>query len=142
VDAIEILDTAGRHVCITILAIPNRQRIERKGRCVCRLKLYGGLFSKIATQCVKAGVSARDARERARQSTTEHVLPAVGLSSFRGPIDNGRVDRHYKATTPIKKGFDSDFAMVFTLRNGKVTHFQEFCDSAAINAAYAVGAAV
>ena len=49
---------------------------------------------------------------------------------------------HYKATTPIKKGFDSDFAMVFTLQNGKVTPFQEFCDSAAINAAYAVGAAV
>ena len=49
---------------------------------------------------------------------------------------------HYTATTPIKKGFDSDFAMVFTLRNGKVTHFQEFCNSAAINAAYAVGATV
>jgi ketosteroid isomerase-like protein len=32
---------------------------------------------------------------------------------------------------------------VFTLKNGKVSHFQEFCDSAAINAAYAVaGAAV
>jgi hypothetical protein len=43
---------------------------------------------------------------------------------------------HYAGTTPAKKGFDSDFAMVFTLRNGKVTHFQEFCDSAAINAAY------
>ena len=49
---------------------------------------------------------------------------------------------HYKATTPIKKGFDSDFAMVFTFRNGKVTHFQEFCDSSAINAAYEIGAAV
>jgi ketosteroid isomerase-like protein len=49
---------------------------------------------------------------------------------------------HYTATTPIKKSFDSDFAMVFTLRNGKVTHFQEFCNSAAINAAYAVGANV
>src|SRR6266849_8180665 len=44
---------------------------------------------------------------------------------------------HYTATTPIGKGFDSDFAMVFTLRNGKVARFQEFCDSAAINAAYA-----
>jgi ketosteroid isomerase-like protein len=43
---------------------------------------------------------------------------------------------HYAATTPTKKGFESDFAMVFTLRNGKVTHFQEFCDSSAINAAY------
>ena len=49
---------------------------------------------------------------------------------------------HYTATTPIKKGFDSDFAMVFTLRNGTVTHFQEFCNSAAINAAYALGATV
>lgn len=43
---------------------------------------------------------------------------------------------HYTATTPTKRGFDSDFAMVFTLRNGKVVRFQEFCDSAAINAAY------
>ena len=49
---------------------------------------------------------------------------------------------HYTATTPIEKGFDSDFAMVFTLRNGKVTHFQEFCNSAAINAAYSLGATV
>jgi ketosteroid isomerase-like protein len=43
---------------------------------------------------------------------------------------------HYGGTTPAKKSFDSDFAMVFTLQNGKVIHFQEFCDSAAINAAY------
>ena len=43
---------------------------------------------------------------------------------------------HYTATTPIGKGFDSDFAMVFTVRNGKVVQFQEFCNSAAINAAY------
>lgn len=43
---------------------------------------------------------------------------------------------HYRATTPAKKSFDSDFAMVFTLQDGKVTHFQEFCNSAAINAAY------
>jgi len=27
--------------------------------------------------------------------------------------------------------------MVFTLTNGRVSHFQEFSDSAAINAAYA-----
>lgn len=45
---------------------------------------------------------------------------------------------HYTATTPMKKSFDSDFAMVFTLWNGQVTRFQEFCNSAAINAAYAV----
>lgn len=44
---------------------------------------------------------------------------------------------HYTATTPAGTGFDSDFAMVFTLRNGKIVRFQEFCDSAAIDAAYA-----
>lgn len=44
---------------------------------------------------------------------------------------------HYTATTPIGKGFDSDFAMVFRLRDGKVVEFQEFCNSAAVNAAYA-----
>jgi len=49
---------------------------------------------------------------------------------------------HYTATTPAGTGFDSDFVMVFTLRNGKVTEFQEFTDSAAINAAYAVAATV
>jgi uncharacterized protein len=49
----------------------------------------------------------------------------------------------YTGTTSIGKTFESDFAMVFTLKDGKVSHFQEFCDSAAINAAYAVvGAAV
>lgn len=49
---------------------------------------------------------------------------------------------HYTATTGVGKTFDSDFAMVFTLRNGKVTEFQEFCDSAALNAAYTGAAAV
>ena len=45
---------------------------------------------------------------------------------------------HYTATTPIGKTLDADFAMVFTLHNGKATEFQEFTDSAAVNAAYAV----
>src|SRR5919204_6924108 len=40
---------------------------------------------------------------------------------------------HYTATTPINKHFDSDFAMVFTIRDGKVTEFQEFTDSAQVN---------
>ena len=43
---------------------------------------------------------------------------------------------HYAATTPVKKSFESDFAMVFTLRNAKVVRFQEFCDSAAVNESY------
>ena len=43
---------------------------------------------------------------------------------------------HYTATTPLGKSFDADFAMVFTARNGKLVGFQEFSDSAAINAAF------
>lgn len=45
---------------------------------------------------------------------------------------------HYRGVTKATgKMFDSDFAMVFTLRGGKVATFREFTDSAAINAAFA-----
>ena len=47
---------------------------------------------------------------------------------------------HYAASTPINRSFESDFVMVFTVKNGKITGFQEFCNSAAINDAYAVAA--
>ena len=43
---------------------------------------------------------------------------------------------HDQAKTPAGRDFESDFVMIFTLRNGKVVAFQEFSDSAAINAAY------
>ncbi len=52
----------------------------------------------------------------------------VVLGSYRGRSRNG-------------KTFESEWAMVFTLRNGKVVYFQEFTDSAAINAAFDVVAA-
>jgi uncharacterized protein len=44
---------------------------------------------------------------------------------------------HYTGTVRNGGSFDSDFVMVFTLRNGKVVAFQEFLDSAAYNAAFA-----
>jgi hypothetical protein len=45
---------------------------------------------------------------------------------------------HYRAVTKATgKPFESDFVMVFTLRDGKVATFQEFSDSAGINAAFA-----
>jgi ketosteroid isomerase-like protein len=45
---------------------------------------------------------------------------------------------HYRAISKTTgKSFESDFVMVFTLRGGKVAKFQEFTDSAAINAAFA-----
>jgi ketosteroid isomerase-like protein len=43
---------------------------------------------------------------------------------------------HYRAGVPTGRTFESDFVMVFTVRNGKIVAFQEFSDSAAINAAY------
>ena len=47
---------------------------------------------------------------------------------------------HYTGTTPLQKTIDADFAMVFTMKDGKVTAFQEFTDSAALNAAFAIDA--
>jgi ketosteroid isomerase-like protein len=44
---------------------------------------------------------------------------------------------HYTATTSTGGAFDSDFVMVFTINAGKITEFQEFLDSAALNAAFA-----
>jgi ketosteroid isomerase-like protein len=44
---------------------------------------------------------------------------------------------HYTATTSGGGSFDSDFAMVFTVRNGRITEFRELLDSAALNAAFA-----
>lgn len=44
---------------------------------------------------------------------------------------------HYRGTAPSGRSFDSDFVMVFTMRNGKVVEFQEFLDSSQINAAFA-----
>ena len=35
------------------------------------------------------------------------------------------------------RSFDSDWVMVFTVRNGKVVDFKEFSDSAQLNAAFA-----
>jgi uncharacterized protein len=45
---------------------------------------------------------------------------------------------HYKSTfSHNNRSFASDWVMVFTLSNGKVTSFREFADSAALNAAFA-----
>jgi hypothetical protein len=44
---------------------------------------------------------------------------------------------HYRAVVKATgKSFDSDFAMAFTLKDGKIVRFREFTDSASVNAAY------
>jgi len=77
----------------------------------------------------------------------KQVAETVNFSSFEPKEFVATGDKvvclgHYKATTNVGGSFDSDFAMVFTLKNGKVVRFQEFTDSAAVNAAYLVGASV
>src|SRR3954469_2381386 len=73
----------------------------------------------------------------------KQVADSVSFSSFEPKEFIATGDTvvtlgHYTAKTPIGKTFDADFAMVFKLRNGNVIEFQEFTDSAAINASYAV----
>ena len=44
---------------------------------------------------------------------------------------------HYEGTAlPTGRTVNSDWVMVFTLRNGKVIQFREYADSAGVNAAY------
>ena len=43
---------------------------------------------------------------------------------------------YYKARTAAGRPFASEWVMIFTLVNGKVTGFQEFTDVAALNAAF------
>jgi ketosteroid isomerase-like protein len=43
---------------------------------------------------------------------------------------------HYTGDVVGGGSIDSDFVMVFTMRSGKVIGFQEFTDSAAVNASY------
>ena len=43
---------------------------------------------------------------------------------------------YYRARTAAGRPFASEWVMVFTVANGKVTRFQEFTDVAALNAAF------
>ena len=76
----------------------------------------------------------------------KQVAATVNFSSFEPKEFIATGDKvvalgHYTATTtPVGRKFDSDFAMVFTFRNGKIVEFQEFMNSAAIDAAYTVAA--
>lgn len=48
---------------------------------------------------------------------------------------------HYRARVVGGGSFESDWVMLFTLRAGKIVEFQEFTDSAAVNAAFLTVAA-
>jgi ketosteroid isomerase-like protein len=59
---------------------------------------------------------------------------------FAAAGDKVLVLGHYVGTTSAHGTLDADFVMVFTVRNGKIARFQEFTDTAAVNAAFAPAA--
>ena len=99
---------------------------------------------------------------------TEGVVPTAGLrrgrdevrqffSQLAGTVEFQRFEPrqfvaqgdlvvalgYYSGTAkPTGRAFSSDWVMVFTLNNGRVTRFQEFADSAALVNAFATTAAV
>jgi ketosteroid isomerase-like protein len=71
----------------------------------------------------------------------EQVAKAFNFTTFEPREFVAERDRvvtlgRYAATTPTGR-IESDFVMVFTVRNGKIVWFQEFSDSAQLNAAFA-----
>ena len=47
------------------------------------------------------------------------------------------IGRYTATAKSTGKTFDSDFAMAFTVKDGKIVRFREFTDSAGVNAAFA-----
>jgi ketosteroid isomerase-like protein len=89
-----------------------------------------------------AGVRhGRDEVARFFQQVADHIT----FSRFEPQSYVAQGDRvvalgHYTGRTSAGGDFDSDFAMIFTLRNGRIVEFQEFLDVAQFNAAWAVAA--
>jgi hypothetical protein len=75
------------------------------------------------------------------QQVAEHIT----FSRFEPQSYVAQGDRvvalgHYTGTTSTGGGFDSDFVMIFRLRDGRIVEFQEFLDVAQLNAAWATAA--
>jgi len=66
--------------------------------------------------------------------TFEQFEPRQFIAQRDKVVALGRYRGTSKATG---RSYESDFAMVFTVQNGKITAFEEYTDSAAINATYA-----
>jgi uncharacterized protein len=67
----------------------------------------------------------------------EQTFQTFEPREFIAQGDSVVVIGHYESTfTHNGKKFASDWVMVFTVKNGKVTRFREFADSSALNAAF------
>jgi hypothetical protein len=90
-------------------------------------------------------IACADERRAPRQISRRDIFSAAGHQrhvlrfepkEFVASGDKVVALGHYAGSSPLKKHFESDFSMVFTLQEGKVTKFQEFCDSVAIDEAF------
>ena len=108
--------------------------------------ILNSLGDDIVWQAVKGtGPHVPTSGERRGKAAVGEFFKQVGASitfsrfeprEFIAQGDKVAVLGHYTATTSAKKAFDSDWVMVFTFRAGQIVFFQEYCDSAAINAAF------
>jgi len=75
------------------------------------------------------------------QQVAEHIT----FSRFEPQSYVAQGDRvvalgHYTGRTSAGGHFDSDFVMIFTVRDGRIVEFQEFLDVAQYNSAWAMAA--
>jgi len=66
------------------------------------------------------------------------VFSGFEPETFVAQHDRVVVIGHYSGKTSVGGSFDSDFVMIFRLRDGRIIEFQEFLDVAQFNAAWAM----
>jgi ketosteroid isomerase-like protein len=94
-----------------------------------------GVVSHVATSGVRRGNAAVGEffKTLAETTTFESFQPREFIAQGEKVVVLG----HYVAKTNTGSRVDSDWVTIFTLRNGEVVDFEEFSDSAQLDAAYA-----
>jgi ketosteroid isomerase-like protein len=94
-----------------------------------------GASSKIPTAGVKHGKTAvgQFFKDLAENETFHSFEPRKFVAQGDTVVCLGHFDATHNKT---QKKVSTDWVMVFTLANGKITKFEEFSDSAAVNAAW------
>lgn len=97
------------------------------------------------TAVIGASAAVPTAGERRGRGAVAEFFAALGRSmtfevfeprEFVAQGDKVVALGHYRARTGAGRPFESDWVMIFTIADGKVTRFQEFTDVAALNAAF------
>jgi ketosteroid isomerase-like protein len=96
-----------------------------------------GSAPEVATSGVRQGKAA--VADFFRAIAEHETFKSFEPRQFVAQSDTVVVLGHYDVTHNTTGGrVDSDWVMVFKVANGKITSFQEFSDSAAVNAAWQV----